>query len=145
MFATNNPVRPRTKSMSVDIDEIKAKIRNNRICVVDQYQVQSHSCTAAGWPRNTISALARCQTLEQYQAISNRLIKSDVVTDKSQKLTLKERFAVCRPRHCQMPDEIAVFAENLAKVDMAKIDAAYAAAIEKKELDSVTTPPPAGE
>lgn len=143
MFKNTKIVRPSMIGLiSSDVD-VKSMIGNNRLAVVDQFQVEEFNLNDAGWPRNTIACLARCQTVEQYRALAERLVKRDIVSDKNQKLTLKERFAAIRPRSCQTPADIELFAQQVAKIDMGRIDDAYHEALAKQEPTSAPAEAPA--
>lgn len=75
--------KPFRRSMIDDVKSIEFAIKSGHLCVVDQFGVQSFGLNDAGWPRNTISMLERCQTLEQYKLLASRLVESKVVTDNS--------------------------------------------------------------
>lgn len=121
MFRTN--FKPRKRPALIDDPNvIQAAISGGHMCVVDQFGVQSFGLNDAGWPRNTISMLERCQTMEQYKLLASRLVETKVQTDKNQKLSLKDRFQLIRPRYAQTACEQEALAMTLAEYDMNAIN-----------------------
>lgn len=137
-----------------ELEQVKHAVRARHLCAIDQFGVQPFGLNDAGWPRSTPSMLDRCQTMEQYKLLLSRLVETKVVTDNAKGLTLKERFALIRPRSVQTPLENEALAKVLAEYDMNKINTLVA----KKELEAynkaeamkqqakaqgLSTPPPA--
>lgn len=115
-----------------ELEQVKHAVKARHICSIDQFGVQSFGLNDAGWPRSTPSMLERCQTMEQYKLLLSRLVETKVVTDNAKGLTLKERFALIRPRSVQTPLENEALAKVLAEYDMNKINTLVA----KKELEA---------
>lgn len=110
---------------SSSVDSVKSAVKQSHLVPVDQYSGQEFFRNDAGWCRNTISSLARCETLEQYKMLASRLVKSDVKTDGLQDLSIDERFKLIRPRSCQLPCEVNVYAETIASIDADHLRVAY--------------------
>lgn len=117
--------------------EIESAIKSRRLAAVDQFGVQPFQLNDGGWPRNTISCLARCQTLEQYKLIAQRLVQMPVITDKNSKVPIKDRFALIRPRYAQTPTEMEALAQTLAEYDKNAIDTMVQKQMEKEALKDV--------
>lgn len=113
-------------SISSSLDDVKSAVKQSHLVPVDQFSGQDFFRNEAGWCRNTISALARCETLEQYKMLASRLVKIDPKCDNFQGLTIEERFKLIRPRGCQLPCEVNVYAETIASVDAERLRAVYA-------------------
>lgn len=121
MYRSN--FKPRRRMfLNDDVIQIQTAVRAGRLCVVDQFGVQNFGLNEAGFPRNTISMLERCQTMEQYRLLASRLVETKVVTDKNSKLSLKDRFSLIRPRYAQTVCEQEALAMTLAEYDMNAIN-----------------------
>lgn len=118
-------------SRSADFNQTKAEVKAGHLCAVDQFGVQDFGRNDSGWPRNTISMLARCQTMEQYKMIARRLVEQPVKSDPASRLPIADQFALVRPRYAQTPGECEALALQLAQMDMSKINDAYDKAVDK--------------
>lgn len=118
-------------SRPVDFNRTKAEVKAGHLCAVDQFGVQDFGRNDSGWPRNTISMLARCQTMEQYKMIAQRLVEQPVKSDPNSRLSIADQFALVRPRYAQTPSECEALALQLAQMDMSKINDAYDKAVDK--------------
>lgn len=118
-------------SRPIDFNQTKAEVKSGHLCAVDQFGVQDFGRNDSGWPRNTISMLARCQTMEQYKMIAQRLVEQPVKSDPNSRLSISDQFALVRPRYAQTPGECEALALQLAQMDMSKINEAYDKAVDK--------------
>lgn len=125
------------KEMKTDLESVQDAIKMGHVCPVDQFGVQDFGRNDAGWPRNTISLLERCQTLEQYKLLASRLVETPIKSDNQKGLTLKQRFAFIRPRYAQTPLECEALAEVLAQYDMNAINTQVDSMKQKAADDAV--------
>lgn len=130
------------------------KSQLHQIAVVDQTINKDFNLNPFGYVRNSIGALAHCQTIEQYNAIVASLQKiepqfnlrpnKDGKIASYSKQELSDAYAMIRPRWCQMPNELEAFASKLAQYDKNKIITAYDEYLEK-QVEVVDAPAaPAG-
>lgn len=121
--------------------------------VVDQTVTQEFNLNAFGHPRSTISALAHCQTVEQYKAIVESLQKVDpkfnMKPSKDGRIgsysprELADAYALVKPRWCQMPNELDAFASQLAQYDSNKITSDYEKMVDEKAAAAAQSAAPA--
>lgn len=147
-----------TKEMLVDtvapIDDIieetgfKAAVDAGLVVPIDQFDAQDFNQNDCGWPRNTISQIARAQSQSEYDAIMRRLQineKKDGIPDD---LPREEAIRYIRPRYVQSPTELSQFAEAVASNDMMLAERAQQRAVAEEaakaaaEQPSVETPQP---
>lgn len=118
------------------------KSQLHQVAVVDQTINKEFNLNPFGYVRNSIGALAHCQTIEQYNAIVATLQKVDpkfnLNPSKDGKIAsyskqeLSDAYAMIRPRWCQLPSELDAFATKLALYDKNKINTGYEEFIEKQ-------------
>lgn len=132
------------------------KSQLHQIAVVDQTINKEFNLNPFGYVRNTIGALAHCQTIEQYNAIVASLQKiepkfnlrpnKDGKIASYSKQELFDAYAMIRPRWCQMPNELDAFAAKLAQYDKNKINTAYEEYLENQveALDAPAGPAAGG-
>ena len=112
--------------------------------VVDQLAAKEFSMNNFGWSRNTISQMSLIQSKDMALAVLKQMQMNVPKYNLEKGYSVDDAFASIRPRSCQMPNELMQFAEHLAKGDMAKLDAAYTAALHKhaKKVDLSKPAPP---
>lgn len=104
--------------------------------LIDNFDSQDFNLNDAGWVRNDISALARAQSKAEFDAIMARL---QVQPDKpgiGDDVSLEDAFKQIRPRWCQSPNELELWAQMTNGDVMEKLDAAYRKSLEDTQVDT---------
>lgn len=108
-----------------------------RLAFVDQYDGQEFNINEAGYPRNDISSLARAQSKSEFDAILSRLTVTSDSKSLPKDLSDKDALKLLRSKYTQSPNELMLYAEQVAAYDVDKINAAYAEALKDKHFDEV--------
>ena len=103
---------------------------------IDQYDAQDFNLNDAGWVRNDISQLARAQSKAEFDMIMARLQVLKESKSIPDDISIDEAIASIRPRWCQSPNELEVWAEMTNGEVMSKLDDAYIKSV--KVPDSVS-------
>lgn len=119
----------------VSFDTINQSKQLHRVCKVDQINAKDFSQNDFGWPSNSISAMSRASSYQEFLMLAQSITKSPKQYNLPDGCSVKDAIALCRPRSCQSPAELELFANQLANMDMAKIDEAYLKALDNKPLD----------
>lgn len=107
--------------------------------LIDNYDSQDFNLNDAGWIRNDISALARAQSKAEFDMIMSRL---QVLPDKpgiGDDVSIEDAFKQIRPRWCQSPNELELWAQMTNGDAMDKLDAAYREAMKDVKVDNNDT------
>lgn len=121
-----------SKSMTKTITKSRLnKKQLHLVCKVDQFASQPFNKGNFGWPRNTISAMANAVNYNEFLMIASTIAKTPAKYNIPEGTSLKDAIAMCRPRMCQSPAELDLFAEQLASRDMDKLNASYLEALKK--------------
>lgn len=129
MYRTINKIG-RTRQSSIDPQKIL-----HRLCQIDQFATQSFNLSDFGYPRNSIAAMAHAQSYEEYKAIASMLQTSPREFNIPKGTKFEDAIRLVRPRSCQSPAELEIFANNLADLDMEKANDAYLKALEDVKVD----------
>lgn len=135
----NNPLPNHVGKIAFIDNETKIESLSSELIMIDQLGAMEFSKNNAGWQRGAVSMLASIQTEQQAQAVLRTLQQHPAQFNLTKDTSAKDAFAMVRPRLCQMPTELLQFAEHLAKGDLAKLDDAYAKALEKAVKQPVTS------
>ena len=103
--------------------------------LIDNFDSQDFNLNDAGWVRNDISALARAQSKAEFDMIMSRL---QVLPDKpgiGDDVSIEDAFKQIRPRWCQSPNELELWAQMTNGDVMDKLDAAYREALKDVKVD----------
>lgn len=127
---------------------IEREISNSRLdkkhmhlaCKVDQFASQPFNKGSFGWPRNSVSAMAHAATYSEFLMIAQSLSKNPAKYNIPDGTSLKDAIAMTRPRMCQSPAELDLFAQQLADRDMAKMNEAYLVALRKSADEPIKKP-----
>lgn len=127
---------------------IEREITNSRLdkkhmhlaCKVDQFASQPFNKGSFGWPRNSVSAMAHAATYNEFLMIAQSLSKNPAKYNIPDGTSLKDALAMTRPRMCQSPAELDLFAQQLADRDMDKLNEAYLVALRKSADEPIEKP-----
>jgi hypothetical protein len=103
---------------------------------IDQYDGEDFNVNDFGHIRNDISALARASSQQEYDMMFKRL---SVLSQKGQMpkdADPQQMIGRIRSRYLQSPCELESFAEQLAKIDMSKIDDVYRESLKDVKVDN---------
>lgn len=106
-----------------------------RLAFVDQYDGQDFNINEAGYPRNDISSLARAQSKSEFDAVMARLNVTSDSQSLPKELSDKDALKLLRSKYTQSPNELMMYAEQLAAYDVDKVNAAYAEALKDKHFE----------
>lgn len=107
--------------------------------LIDNYDSQDFNLNDAGWIRNDISALARAQSKAEFDMIMSRL---QVQPDKpgiGDDVSIEDAIKQIRPRWCQSPNELELWAQMTNGDVMDKLDAAYRQSLKDVKVDNNDT------
>lgn len=107
---------------------------------VDQYSKQDFNLNEAGWIRDTISTIARAQTIEEYNALVSRLTQVAAGSSLPDDLTDQQAFDMIKPRYSQSNQEIQQYIEFTNGSFAERVTAAYKKALGKSTDKSVDKP-----
>lgn len=96
---------------------------------VDQYDSQEFNLNDAGWVRNDISQLARAQSKAEFDMLLSRLVEIKNSGGLPDDMSVDDAINSIRPRWCQSPAELELFAEWTNSDIMSKLDEAYRKAV----------------
>lgn len=113
------------------------------VCKVDQFNAQPFNKNQFGWQMNSIAAMAKAVNYSEYLAIAQQIVKQPKQFNLPDGVSLKEALSLCRPRMCQSPAELDLFAEQLANLDMDKMNDAYLKALKDIKVDEPLQKPAA--
>lgn len=128
MYRTINKIG-RTRQSSIDPQKIL-----HRLCQIDQFATQSFNLSDFGFPRNSIAAMAHAQSYEEYKAIASMLQQSPKEFNVPKGTKFEDAIRLVRPRSCQSPAELEIFAREIANLDMEKANDAYLKALEDVDV-----------
>ena len=97
----------------------------HRVCAVDQFNAQPFNKGSFGWARNTISAMAHAVNYSEFLALAQQIAKTPRQFNLPDKCSFKDAIAYCRPRMCQSPYELDMYAQQLAQNDFDNLNAQY--------------------
>ena len=106
----------------------------SRVCKVDQFATQPFNIGDFGYPRNSIASMAHAQTYEEYKAIASMLQQTPKEFNVPKGTKFEDAIKLVRPRMCQSPAELEIFANQLAQLDMDKANDAYLKALENVDV-----------
>lgn len=125
MFRTDKEI---SSEYFVMLDE-----RKEFACVVDQFDQQDFNLNEAGYPRNSISQLARAQSQSEYDSIMRRLVEIKSDGGIKEGTTVEDAISQIKPRYVQSPNEIEQFIQFTNGDYMSKVNEAYEASLKKDE------------
>lgn len=108
--------------------------------IIDDYDSQDFNRNDCGWIRNDISQLMRAQSRDEYDMLLKRLDVRNESDSLPKDMPKSEAIKRIKPRYAQSVVELEQYAEQLANIDMAKVDEAYRKALEGKEIAPDGTP-----
>lgn len=112
--------------------------------IIDDYDSQDFNRNDCGWIRNDISQLMRAQSRDEYDMLLKRLDVRNESDSLPKDMPKSEAIKRIKPRYAQSVVELEQYAEQLANIDMAKVDEAYRKALDGKVVASTdaseTTP-----
>lgn len=113
-------------------------VETNKRCslVVEQFDGKDFNNNECGWTRNDISQLARAQSKQEFDMILSRLSELKPSSDGITKDTIDK----IKPRYCQSPLELQVFAESVAQREMKINEQKIHEAFEAKQASSPSEP-----
>lgn len=97
----------------------------HRVCKVDQFNAQPFNKGNFGWSRNSVSAMAHAVNYQEFLSIAQAIASNPRQFNLPDKCSFKDALAMCRPRMCQSPYELDLFAKQLAQNDMDNLNAQY--------------------
>lgn len=104
--------------------------------LIDNFDSQDFNLNDAGWVRNDISALSRSQSKSEFDAIMARLRIQPDKPGIGDGVSLEDAFKQIRPRWCQSPNELELWAQMTNGDVMEKLDAAYRKSLDDVKVDS---------
>lgn len=104
--------------------------------IVDDYDSQDFNRNDCGWIRNDISQLMRAQSRDEYDMLLKRLDVRNESDSLPKDMPKSEAIKRIKPRYAQSIVELEQYAEQLANIDMAKVDEAYRKALGDKKFAS---------
>lgn len=120
--------------------EVKNDLPSYGAVPVDQYDSQDFNLNDAGWVRNDISQLARAQSKAEFDMIMSRLTEVKSNGGLPDDISIDDAIKSIRPRWCQSPNELEMFAEWTNPDVMAKLDEAYQKSVKSPVDDSSASP-----
>lgn len=102
--------------------------------IIDDYDSQDFNRNDCGWIRNDISQLMRAQSRDEYDMLLKRLDVRNESDSLPKDMPKSEAIKRIKPRYAQSVVELEQYAEQLANIDMAKVDEAYRKALADKDL-----------
>ena len=96
-----------------------------RLTPVDKFAVAEFNKNDHGHVRGIVSALAHCQSLAEYEMICRNLSQRPAQFGCTDGMTFEQAIRTLKPRWCQMPSELNMFAQSLASGDMVELEKAY--------------------
>lgn len=108
--------------------------------IVDDYDSQDFNRNDCGWIRNDISQLMRAQSRDEYDMLLKRLDVRNESDSLPKDMPKSEAIKRIKPRYAQSIVELEQYAEQLANIDMVKVDAAYRKALEDKKIAPEVAP-----
>ena len=112
-------------------------------CSVYQWDAQDFNLNEAGFPRNSISQLARAQSQSEYDSIMRRLVELKQEGGISDDTTVEQAISMIKPRYCQSPNEIEQFIQWTNGDVMTRLDEAYAKTVKDVKVDEKSVEPAA--
>ena len=109
---------------------------SHRMIPIDQYDSQDFNLNDAGWIRNDICQLARAQSKAEFDLIMSRLQVLKDSKSLPDDITIDEAIRSIRPRWCQSPNELELWAEMTNGDVMSKLDEAYQKSVKVPESSS---------
>lgn len=104
---------------------------------IEQFGSKDFFSNYAGWTRNDINALQACTTKAQYDALLQRLTISEPKYNVKDGSKFVDALKSVIPRWCQSPNELMLYAQQIAEGAMDTMDDAYKKALEdNKSSDS---------
>lgn len=104
--------------------------------IIDDYDSQDFNRNDCGWIRNDISQLMRAQSRDEYDMLLKRLDVRNESDSLPKDMPKSEAIKRIKPRYAQSIVELEQYAEQLANIDMAKVDEAYRKALDDKKFAS---------
>lgn len=101
----------------------------HRVCKVDQFPSKDFNNNAFGWISNSISAMARASTYQEFLMLAQSISQTPAKYNLPENCSFKDALSLCRPRYSQNPCELDIFAQQLADMDGRKLDEAYLKAL----------------
>lgn len=121
----------------VSFDTINQSKQLHRVCKVDQVNSKDFSQNVFGWPSNSISAMARASSYQEFLMLAQSITKIPKQYNLPDGCSVKDAISLCRPRSCQSPAELELYAHQLAAMDIEKMDEAYLKALDNKPIEPV--------
>lgn len=109
-------------------------LTSSDVVVIDDYDSQDFNRNDCGWIRNDISQLMRAQSRDEYDMLLKRLDVRNESDSLPKDMPKSEAIKRIKPRYAQSIVELEQYAEQLANIDMAKVDEAYRKALDDKEI-----------
>lgn len=126
-----------------DINTSKLEVRQtknlHRVCKVDQFVSKDFNNNVFGWTTNSISAMARAATYQEFLMLAQSISQSPAKYNLPDNCSFKDAISLCRPRFAQNPCELDIFAQQLADMDGRKLDEAYLKALKDVHPDNENT------
>lgn len=127
----------RDSSKVVSFTTVDQSKQLHRVCKVDQLNAKQFMQNDFGWPSNSISAMVRASSYQEFLMLAQNISTSPKQFNLPDGCSVKDAVALCRPRSCQSPAELELYAAQLASMDMEKMDEAYLKALDNKPLEPV--------
>lgn len=129
-------IQPIVKHVDFKVMTNEEKIKRGIFLPIDQMPVKDFNLNDFGRPRNVVSQLAHCASLEEYNAIARNLQKNPAQYGLPDKYSVKDVFATLKPRSCQMPTELEDFALALQPYDQQRLNEAYKQVSQKQLFEA---------
>lgn len=119
--------------------------KSPRITPVDQFASKEFNLNQFGHLRSAVSALAHCQSMAEYEMIARNLSQRPAQFGCTEGMKFSDAIRVLKPRWCQMPSELNMFADALASDDYTRLQAEYDKNLEASLKRSEKSSAPASE
>lgn len=113
------------RSKKVLLAPLSKLSKSPRIIAIDNFASQEFNLNQFGHLRSAVSALAHCQSMAEYEMIARNLSQRPAQFGCKEGVSFADAIRTLKPRWCQMPSELSMFADGLASDDFTRLQAEY--------------------